>query len=83
MKFERSSSNFKRVESAKALLFLFTEKVNKLDKTGMKFVDFEKYCKKCEYNNTAESDVPCWECLEQPVNYHSEKPIHFKERDEK
>lgn len=55
----------------------------KLDKTGMKFVDFEKYCKKCKYNNTAESDVPCWECLEQPVNYNSEKPIHFKERDEK
>lgn len=55
----------------------------KLDKTGMKFVDFEKYCKKCEYNNTAESDVPCWECLEQPVNYNSEKPIRFKERDEK
>lgn len=49
----------------------------------MKFVDFEKYCKKCKYNNTAESDAPCWECLEQPVNYNSEKPIRFKESDEK
>ena len=57
--------------------------LTKLDKIGMKFVDFEKYCKKCECEAKAENEAPCWECLEQPVNYHSEKPIHFKERDGK
>lgn len=55
----------------------------KLDKIGMKFVDFEKYCKKCECKARDENESPCLECLEQPVNYHSEKPIHFKERDGK
>lgn len=57
--------------------------LTKLDKIGMKFVDFEKYCKKCECKARDENEAPCWECLEQPVNYHSEKPIHFKERDGK
>ncbi len=57
--------------------------LTKLDKIGMKFVDFEKYCKKCECKARDENEAPCWECIAQPVNYHSKKPIHFKERDGK
>ena len=54
-----------------------------MDKYGMKFVDFEKYCRECEHVKRAENESPCWECLEHPTNFQSEKPVCFKGSDEK
>lgn len=48
-----------------------------------KFVEFEKYCKTCKYSELSESEEPCWDCLENPVNVHSHKPINWEEADEK
>ena len=45
-----------------------------------KEVDFEKYCKICEYCDTPETDDPCFDCLDEPVNLHSRKPVNFKEK---
>lgn len=44
------------------------------------FVEFEKYCKTCQYEKLKETDTPCDECLEHPVNHESHKPFHYKER---
>ena len=44
-----------------------------------KFVDFEKYCPQCKYHGCLESDDPCWDCLAQPVNVDSYKPVEFVE----
>lgn len=46
-----------------------------------KEVYFKDYCNKCEYKDVSESDVNgmCWDCLEQPFNTDSHKPINFKE----
>lgn len=44
-------------------------------------VDFKKYCPKCKDAKTPEKNDPCNECLAQPFNYQTEKPIHFKEAD--
>lgn len=48
----------------------------------MKEVDFKKYCPKCEYIKDDEFDdkSPCYDCLAEPVNVDSHKPISFKEK---
>lgn len=48
-----------------------------------KIVDFEKYCQKCEHYSKSESEDPCWECLNNPANTWSHKPIYFEEREKK
>lgn len=45
-----------------------------------KEVRFDKYCKTCEYEKTKDVDDPCNECLENPANLHSQKPVNFKEK---
>lgn len=49
----------------------------------LKEVDFHKYCKKCKHQKKSESEDPCWDCLDQPVNEDSHKPIYFEEKDKK
>lgn len=44
-----------------------------------KIVIFDKYCPKCKYYNKSESEDPCWECLDDPVNAWSHKPVRFEE----
>lgn len=46
-----------------------------------KFVDFQKYCNMCEYRSKSESEDPCWECLTNPVNTDSHKPVNYKVSD--
>ncbi len=42
-----------------------------------KIVEFEKYCKKCEFRYCPQDMEPCDECLSNPVNENSKKPIKF------
>ena len=44
------------------------------------FVDFKKYCKTCKYRGVKETDEPCNECLENPMNLFSQKPVKWEER---
>lgn len=46
-----------------------------------KIVRFDLYCKKCKHYESKESDPksPCWECLDEPSNTDSRKPINFTE----
>ena len=43
-----------------------------------KEVDFQTYCPKCIYANTDETDDPCNNCLAEPYNVYSNKPLYFK-----
>lgn len=43
-----------------------------------KEVKFNKYCKLCKYKNQKESESPCDDCLSEPVNTNSEKPVYFR-----
>ena len=45
-----------------------------------KLVDFEEYCKTCEYKDLEDNLDPCNECLEHPVNLYSHKPVKWKEK---
>lgn len=47
------------------------------------FVEFDKYCNKCEYKDLENFKSPCNECLESPVNIYTTRPIKFKEQEKK
>lgn len=47
---------------------------------GMKEVYFEKYCPKCKHTDCKESEDPCFDCLDEPVNQYSHKPVYYEER---
>lgn len=42
-------------------------------------VMFVNWCKKCVHRNLDEKMDPCNECLEQPYNENTTKPIYFEE----
>lgn len=44
-----------------------------------KFVEFHNWCEKCKYWEKKEEEDPCFECLENPVNIDSHKPVKFEE----
>ena len=46
-----------------------------------KEVYFGEYCKKCKYLEKKENEEPCDECLENPVNLYSHKPVNYKEKE--
>lgn len=45
-----------------------------------KEVFFNQYCKKCKYDLIPENQEPCSECLEEPINQHSHKPVKYEEK---
>lgn len=45
-----------------------------------KEVYFDKYCKTCKHEKLKEEDDPCDECLENPVNTYSHKPVRWEEK---
>ena len=46
-----------------------------------KEVYFDIYCERCAHSDTKESEDPCDECLENPVNLYSHKPMYFEEKE--
>ena len=47
-----------------------------LDKNNEVF--FGEYCKTCKYKNYSETDSPCAECIAEPVNLYSHKPVKWE-----
>lgn len=45
-----------------------------------KEVYFDQYCKTCKYKDTKETDDPCDECLYEPMNLYSHKPVKWEEK---
>lgn len=45
-----------------------------------KEVYFGEYCKKCKHFDKMEEQEPCDECLNEPVNIDSHKPVMWEER---
>ena len=42
-------------------------------------VEYEKYCNKCLYSNKPDTEDPCDECLNNPINEDTRRPVNFKE----
>lgn len=47
-----------------------------------KLVRFDLYCKTCKYALKSESEDPCWDCLDNPVNTYSRKPVYWEKGEE-
>jgi len=45
-----------------------------------KEVYFNKYCNLCKHEKILEVNEPCAECLSNPVNVDSHKPVVFEEK---
>lgn len=43
-----------------------------------KEVYFGQYCKSCKWRDKTEEDDPCDECLNNPVNVYSHKPVNYE-----
>lgn len=48
---------------------------------GYKEVRFDEYCKTCKFKNNTEEDTPCDECLAEPANLYSHKPVKYVKKD--
>lgn len=44
-----------------------------------KEVLFHLFCPTCEYYESPQDEDPCESCLDAVTNYHSIKPINYKE----
>lgn len=44
-----------------------------------KEVYFGEYCKTCKHKDLKESESPCSECLAEPTNLYSHKPVKYEE----
>lgn len=42
-------------------------------------VYFNVYCKSCKYWKTKDTDEPCNDCLSNPANIDSHKPVRYEE----
>lgn len=47
---------------------------------GYKEVYFDQYCKTCKYEKIPEAKEPCYECLTNPVNLYSHKPVKWEKK---
>lgn len=47
---------------------------------GYKEVYFNQYCKTCKHAKKKEHEEPCEECLDNPINQYSHKPINWEKK---
>jgi hypothetical protein len=45
-------------------------------------VDYETYCATCKHRDDDAFLDPCNDCLNEPVNADSKKPVYWSERDD-
>lgn len=45
----------------------------------MKEVRFDIWCSKCVHKDKSEAEDPCYDCLADPVNTYSRKPVYFED----
>lgn len=45
-----------------------------------KEVYFNEYCDKCKHSKKKEEEDPCYDCLHEPVNIDSHKPLYFEKK---
>lgn len=71
--FEEDCLKEEEAESVRRSMYL-------MDNDERKEVYFDKYCSYCEYKDLKEYKDPCHECLSNPVNLYSHKPVKFKSK---
>lgn len=54
-----------------------------MNSNNEKIVSFRYWCPLCKYATVPETEDPCNECMHDPVNLNSTKPVKFERKDEK
>lgn len=52
-----------------------------MDIQAYKEVYFNDYCKKCKHEKKKETEEPCNECLGEPTNWNSHRPVKYEEKE--
>ena len=52
-----------------------------MDHQAYKEVYFHEHCKSCKYEKTKETECPCDECMSEPTNLNTHKPVNYKEKE--
>lgn len=51
--------------------------------SGLREVNYEKYCGICKNWDCPECMDPCFECLDHPLNYYTDRPVNYEGRSDK
>ena len=62
--------------SPNGLLFLFS-----MDERDLRIVCFALYCGSCAHFEKKENEEPCDDCLDHPMNEHTDKPVNWTKKE--
>lgn len=48
-----------------------------------KEVYYDQYCETCKHKDVKDTDEPCNECLDKPINLHSHRPVNWVKNNKK
>ena len=51
-----------------------------MDNQVYKEVYFHKYCDKCKHKKVEDHETPCTECLNEPLNLNTHRPVKYEEK---
>lgn len=52
-----------------------------MDDQAYKEVYFHEYCKTCKYRAVKNIEEPCNECLGEPLNLNTHRPVKYEKKD--
>lgn len=54
-----------------------------MEHQAYKEVYYHEYCSKCQHRKVDEHEMPCAECMNEPLNWNTHRPMRFEERGSK
>lgn len=52
-----------------------------MDYQAYKEVHFHEYCKTCKNRGVKNTDEPCNECLSEPTNLNTHRPVKYEKKE--
>lgn len=54
-----------------------------MDNQAYKEVHFHEYCKSCRHKQVDSNTEPCEECLSEPINLNTHRPVKYEKKESK
>jgi hypothetical protein len=54
-----------------------------MDSQCYKEVYFHQYCKTCQHQQVKEKEEPCDECMSEPINLNTHRPVKYEAKETK
>lgn len=54
-----------------------------MDDQAYKEVYFHKYCPTCRHRKVENTETPCDECLSEPINLQTHRPVKYEKKETK